>query len=293
MATAAAGAIAGGTMLGTRGARADETEAWNSLYPAPANDTYPANRETTPEEIATTYNNYYEFGSSKEISVRAQALTVRPWSIVIDGMVEQEMTLDIDDLLAKVSLEERIYRHRCVEAWSIVVPWSGFPMKQLVDIARPLGSAKYVQMETFMDPSVAPGQTQSWYSWPYIEGLTLAEANNDLTFMVTGAYGKPVTKQMGAPIRLHTPWKYGFKSGKGLVRFTFQEERPHTFWEIANANEYGFWANINPEVPHPRWSQASERVLHTSERVPTQLFNGYGQWVAGLYTGMEDEPLYM
>jgi sulfoxide reductase catalytic subunit YedY len=223
----------------------------------------------------------------------AQALTVRPWAIVIDGMVEQEMTLDIDDLLAKVSLEERIYRHRCVEAWSIVVPWSGFPMKQLVDIARPLGSAKYVQMETFFDPSVAPGQTQSWYSWPYVEGLTMAEATNDLTFMVTGAYGKPATKQMGAPIRLHTPWKYGFKSVKGIVRFTFQEERPHTFWEIANANEYGFWANINPEVPHPRWSQATERVLHTSERVPTQLFNGYGQWVAGLYTGMEDEPLYM
>lgn len=293
MGAAAAGTIAGGALLSGRAARADETEAWNSLYPAPTNEIYQAGRELTPEEMVASYNNFYEFGSSKEIAVRAQDLVVRPWAITIDGLVEQEMTLDIDDLLKQVSLEERIYRHRCVEAWSITVPWSGFPLSRLVEIARPLGSAKYLQMTTFMDPEVAPGQTQSWYPWPYVEGLTMAEATHDLAFIVTGQYGKPVPKQNGAPLRLSTPWKYGFKSVKSIVNFRFTEERPLTFWEEINPNEYGFWANVNPEVSHPRWSQASERILHTGERVPTVIYNGYGEFVADLYAGLEGEALFM
>jgi sulfoxide reductase catalytic subunit YedY len=280
-------------MLRGGSARADETGAWNDLYPVPTNDSYPAGREVTPEELVTTYNNFYEFGSSKEIAVRAQALEVRPWTITIDGLVEQEMTLDIDDLLKRVSLEERIYRHRCVEAWSITVPWSGFPLARLVEIARPLGSAKYLQMTTFHNPDVAIGQTQSWYPWPYVEGLTMAEATHDLAFIVTGQYGKPVPKQNGAPLRLSTPWKYGFKSVKSIVNFRFTEERPRTFWEEINSHEYGFWANVNPEVPHPRWSQAFETILHTRERVPTVIYNGYGEWVAGLYAGLEGEALFM
>ena len=293
MATAAAGAIGGSALLGAPAAHADETEAWDELYPVPRNDLYQVDRELTPEEDATTYNNFYEFGSSKSIASRAQALNVRPWTVTITGMVDQEMTLDIDDLLARVSLEERIYRHRCVEAWSITVPWSGFPVRQLVDIASPLASAKYLQMTTFQDADVAPGQQQTWYPWPYVEGLTMAEANNDLAFMVTGMYGKPLPKQNGAPLRLHAPWKYGFKSVKSIVNFHFTETRPATFWEVINPDEYGFWANVNPEVSHPRWSQATERVLHTGERVPTLLFNGYGEFVADLYTGMDGERLYM
>lgn len=293
MATAAAGTIAGGALLGGRGALAQEGAAWSDLYPVPANEAYTVDREVTPEEYTTTYNNYYEFGSSKEIANRAQALELEPWTITIDGLVEQDMTMDFDDLVRQVDLEERIYRHRCVEAWSITVPWSGFPLRQLVDIARPLGSAKYLQMTTFHDPSVAPGQQQSWYPWPYVEGLTMAEATNDLAFIATGLYGKPMPKQNGAPLRLHTPWKYGFKSVKSIVNFRFTEERPATFWEEINASEYGFWANVNPEVSHPRWSQATERVLHTGERVPTLLFNGYGAYVADMYAGMEGEALFM
>jgi sulfoxide reductase catalytic subunit YedY len=174
----------------------------------------------------------------------------------------------------------------------MTVPWSGFAMAELVKFAKPLGSAKYVRMETFMNPDVASGQRQSWYPWPYIEGLTMAEATNELAFMVTGAYGKPLAKQFGAPRRLAVPWKYGFKSVKSIVRFTFQEERPVSFWEEIQGSEYGFWANVNPEVPHPRWSQASERVLGTNERVPTQLYNGYGEYVAHLYKDLKDERLF-
>ena len=264
------------------------------LYPAGANpDFADAGRPLTAEIDAATYNNFYEFGSHKGIWQPAQALETRPWAVVFDGLVEEERTVDIDTLIRAMALEERVYRHRCVEAWAMTVPWTGFPMRDLVAYARPLGSAKYVRMETFNDPGMASGQRQSWYSWPYTEGLTMAEATHDLAFMVTGVYGKPMAKQYGAPLRLAVPWKYGFKSGKSLVRFTFTEERPVTFWEEANAREYGFWANVNPEVPHPRWSQASERLLGGEERVPTQLFNGYAAEVAGLYAGLEGERLFM
>ncbi len=261
------------------------------LYPAKRNERYTLDRPVTDEKINTNYNNFYEFGSTKQIARAAQALKLRPWQIKLDGMVEKEQVLDIDDLLRKVGIEERLYRMRCVEAWSMSVPWSGFPMAKLVELARPLSSAKYVQMQTFNDPSMAPGQRQRWHPWPYTEGLTVAEATNELTFMVTGAYGKPV-KQMGAPIRLAAPWKYGFKSIKSIVRFTFTDQRPKSFWEALQASEYGFWANVNPQVAHPRWSQATEEVIGTNERKPTLLFNGYGEYVADLYKGMEKERLW-
>jgi methionine sulfoxide reductase catalytic subunit len=254
-----------------------------------------AGRAVTDESYATTYNNYYEFGASKRIAAAAEALPTEPWSIVIDGEVDAPMTLDFADLMKKVSLEDRIVRHRCVEAWAMVVPWTGFPLSQLVALAKPKADAKFLRFETFKNEEVAPGQREglfTTYPWPYVEGLTLAEATNELAFMVTGAYGKTLPKSMGAPIRLHTPWKYGFKSIKSIVKISFTKERPVSFWEEINANEYGFWANVNPEVPHPRWSQAEETMLGTNERVPTKLFNGYGEFVAPLYAGLEAEPLW-
>jgi sulfoxide reductase catalytic subunit YedY len=270
-----------------------ETDPSADLYPVKRNLRYRLDRPVTDESLVTTYNNFYEFGSQKTISSRAQAMKIRPWQVSIDGMVEQEQTIDIDDLLRRMTLEERLYRHRCVEAWSMDVPWSGFPMKALVDFARPLSSARYVRMETAMDKQAMPGLAQSWYPWPYVEGLTMEEATNELAFLVTGAYGKPVPKQNGAPLRLAVPWKYGFKSIKSIVRFTFTDKRPVNFWEEVQGSEYGFWANVNPAVPHPRWSQATERVLGTSERVPTRIFNGYGEFVADLYKGLEGEKLFM
>jgi sulfoxide reductase catalytic subunit YedY len=297
----AAGAIIGGVMR-SRGAAGQASPFASSaavvdpsrgLYPAARNPRYETTRAITPEEINTTTNNFYEFGTSKSIAREAENLITRPWLIRIDGLVEKEFTLGIDDLLRRVDLEERVYRHRCVEGWSMVVPWTGFPLKALVAIAKPLGSAKYLRMESFSDASMASGLKQSWYPWPYVEGLSAAEATSELAFLVTGAYGKPVAKSMGAPIRVHLPWKYGFKSAKSLVRFSFVEDRPLNFWQALNPNEYGFWANVNPDVPHPRWSQQTERDIATDERRPTVLFNGYGEFVADLYSGLEDEPLFM
>ena len=263
------------------------------LYPARRNDRYPLDRPLTAEKDSTTYNNFYEFGFDKSIWERAQALKVRPWTIKIDGLVENPFTIDIDDLLKRVSLEERLYRHRCVEAWSMAVPWTGFPMAALVDLARPLGSAKYVRMETFMDPKTAPEQKKFFYPWPYVEGLTMEEARNELAFLVTGMYGKPAPKQNGAPLRLAVPWKYGFKSVKSIVRFEFTEKRPVSYWEKLQSSEYGFWANVNPAVPHPRWSQATERILGTDERRPTLIWNGYGEFAADLYKELEKERLFV
>lgn len=256
------------------------------LYPVPRNEKYTVERALTTEKEATTYNNFYEFGSHKQISKAAQRLEIRPWNIKIDGMVEKEFEIGIDDLLKQVSLEERIYRFRCVEAWAITVPWSGFPMKQLVELAKPMSGAKYIKMNTIAeDKAQMPGLRQFWYPWPYQEGLTMEEATNEMAFMVTGLYGKPVPKQNGAPLRLAVPWKYGFKSIKSIVQFTFTDEKPKTFWESLQDKEYGFWANVNPKVPHPRWSQASEWQLggRQSDRVPTRLYNGYEEFVAHLY----------
>ncbi len=261
-------------------------------YPFEPNDRFVLDREITDEAIASTYNNFYEFGSHKRISREAQALQIRPWEIKVDGEVEQEFTIGIDDLVKRMPREERLYRFRCVEAWSMAVPWSGFTLKAFVDMARPLSSAKYVRMETFLNRKVASGQRQFWYPWPYVEGLTIEEATHDLSFMVTGVYGKPLAKQFGAPLRLAVPWKYGFKSIKSIVRISFTEKRPVSFWEEIQPAEYGFWANVNPDVAHPRWSQATEQVLGTGERVPTLPYNGYGEEVAHLYAGLEGETLY-
>lgn len=263
------------------------------LYPASRNEAYQIDRELTPEEINSRYNNFYEFGSHKQIWKAAQALQTSPWDIRIDGMVEQPMTIGFEDLVRKVQLEERLYRHRCVEAWSMTIPWTGFALADLVAMAKPLSSARYLRFETFLDPDVAPGQRQHWYPWPYVEGVTMEEADNDLAFLVTGAYGHPLDKQFGAPIRLALPWKYGFKSIKSISRISFTDVRPKSFWEEILPDEYGFWANVNPEVPHPRWSQAQEKILHTGEKVDTLLHNGYGAQVAHLYEGMSGERLYM
>ena len=269
------------------GGFASETAAAIDGYPAMRNKAYKLDRALTPEKEATTYTNFYEFGSSKNIWRDAQKLVTDPWMITIDGFVETEMQIDADDLITKIGgLEERLYRHRCVEAWAMAVPWTGVPLANLVTFVKPKPEAKYLRMETFLDPNVARGQRQNWYPWPYVEGLTIEEATNELAFLATGIYGKPMPAQNGAPIRLVTPWKYGFKSIKSIRRFTFTDTRPVSFWEQLNSREYGFWANVNPKVPHPRWSQQTERLLGSNKNVATQIFNGYSPQVAGLYKGM-------
>ncbi|MBY0611861.1 MAG: protein-methionine-sulfoxide reductase catalytic subunit MsrP [Beijerinckiaceae bacterium] len=285
--------IGGGVLSSAASAQPADADPSASLYPFKRNETYKLDgKEITPEAVNGNYNNFYEFGQSKRIASAAQALKTRPWVIKVDGMVEKPFEIGIDDLLKAMPLQERSYRHRCVEAWSMAVNWSGFPMKALLDYAKPLGSAKYVQMQTFLDPSVAFAQKQTWYPWPYTEGLTIEEAANDLTFLVTGAYGKPLPKQFGAPLRLAVPWKYGFKSVKSINRITFTDKRPSTYWEALQSSEYGFWANVNPAVSHPRWSQADEEVIGTGKRVPTVIWNGYGEYVAELYKGLEKERLF-
>jgi methionine sulfoxide reductase catalytic subunit len=271
-------------------ARADDSDPSAALYPAKRNPAYTLDRDVTPEKYNLTYNNFYEYSTSKHID--ASALKIRPWTVKLDGLVEKEQTVDIDSLIKAMGLEERLYRHRCVEAWSMAIPWTGFPLSKLVAFAKPLSSATYVRFETFLDKKMAPGQ-RSFMPWPYVEGLTMAEANNDLAFVVTGAYGKPLAKVQGPPIRLAIPWKYGFKSVKSLVRISFVDKRPQTFWETLGPDEYGFWANVNPDVPHPRWSQAKENFLNDGQTRPTMIYNGYGEQVASLYKGLEKEPLYM
>jgi methionine sulfoxide reductase catalytic subunit len=289
---AAGAGLIGGSLVGGE-SLAQWADPTFDLYPAKRSDKYQPGRDVTPERYSADYNNFYEFGSSKSVAAAARALKTRPWTVAVDGLVEKPFTIGIDDLLRQMPIEERLYRLRCVEAWSMVVPWTGFPMRAFLDLAKPLASARYVKMQTFLDKSVAPGQRQTWYPWPYTEGLTIEEAGNELAFLVTGVYGKPLANQFGAPLRLAVPWKYGFKSVKSLVRFTFAEERPKTFWEALQPSEYGFWANVNPAVSHPRWTQAKERVLGTEETRPTAIYNGYGDYVAELYKGLEKERLYV
>ena len=290
---AAAGSIAAAAWPVAARAATPEADPTADLYPGPRNEAYTLDRPLTPEEVATTYNNFYEFGSSKGIWKRARDnLRIRPWTVHLDGDVEKPIEIGFDDLVRKMGVEERLYRHRCVEAWAMAVPWSGFPMAKLVGFAKPLAKAKYVRMETFNDPDMASGQKEFWYPWPYVEGVTMEEATNELAFIVTGLYGKPVPAQNGAPLRLALPWKYGFKSIKSIVRFTFTDEQPKSFWEKVQGREYGFWANVNPEVPHRRWSQATERMIGTDERRKTLLYNGYGEFVAHLYEGMDSRKLF-
>jgi methionine sulfoxide reductase catalytic subunit len=273
-----------------KGAAAGDPAA--SLYPFKRDPRFTLDRPITPEKLVTRYNNFFEFGPIKSIAFLAQRLPIRPWTIAIDGLVEKPFTIGIDDLIKKMPLEERLYRHRCVEAWSMAVPWSGFAMAAFVNFAKPLQAAKYVRFQSFLDRTVAPGQLAFWYPWPYIEGCTIEEAANELAFLATGLYGKPLPKQDGAPLRLVLPWKYGFKSIKSIVRFSFTTKRPHTFWSKLQPDEYGFWANVNPAVPHPRWSQAMERELGTDKKVPTLIYNGYGEYVAGLYAGIKGQQLF-
>jgi sulfoxide reductase catalytic subunit YedY len=274
-------------------ASAQDKDPSAALYPAKRNDKYGVPTPMTAEKLATTYNNFYEFGTDKSIWRDAQKLEVRPWTIKVSGMVEKPFEIGIDDLLAKVQLEERVYRHRCVETWSMIVPWSGFPMRSLVELCKPASGAKFVVMKTLSKPAVMREQRDPLYPWPYTEGLAMDEAMNDLTFIATGLYGKPIHKQNGAPLRLVAPWKYGFKNVKSIVSVEFSDKRPVSFWEKLQSSEYGFWANVNPQVPHPRWSQATEKPLGSDERIPTQLYNGYGEFVAGLYADRKAEKLFM
>ncbi|WP_395712550.1 protein-methionine-sulfoxide reductase catalytic subunit MsrP [Reyranella sp.] len=274
-------------------AAAQDKDPSAKLYPATRNDKYGVPTPMTDEKRATTYNNFYEFGTDKSIWRDAQKLEVRPWTIKVGGMVERPFEIGIDDLLAKMPIEERVYRHRCVETWSMIVPWSGFAMRSLVELCKPTGSAKFVVMKTLSKPSVMREQRDLLYPWPYTEGLAMDEAMHDLTFIATGLYGKPIHKQNGAPLRLVAPWKYGFKNVKSIVSIEFSDKRPVSFWEKLQSSEYGFWANVNPQVPHPRWSQATEKPLGSDERIPTLLYNGYAEFVAGLYTDRKAEKLFM
>ncbi|MFU8779088.1 MAG: protein-methionine-sulfoxide reductase catalytic subunit MsrP, partial [Roseovarius sp.] len=239
----------------------------------------------------TTYNNYYEFGTDKGDPARnARMLKVSPWSVTIDGLVDRPGAYGFDEIMARMTIEERIYRFRCVEAWSMVVPWNGFELADLLDLAGVQGGATHVAFETVLRPDEMPGVRYPVLDWPYVEGLRLDEALHPLTIMATGIYGREIPNQNGAPLRLVVPWKYGFKSIKSVVRITLTDTQPPTSWNKSNPREYGFYSNVNPEVSHPRWSQATERKIGGglfSRREPTLMFNGYGDEVAGLYAGMD------
>jgi sulfoxide reductase catalytic subunit YedY len=240
----------------------------------------------TFEEI-TNYNNFYEFTTSKTgVAELSKDFITSPWAVQVGGLVQNPKTYDIDDLF-KFEQEERIYRLRCVEAWSMVIPWQGFPLRSLLEEVEPMGNAKYVRFETLFDPDQMPGQKSKWYTWPYVEGLRMDEAMNDLTLLATGIYGKSLLPQNGAPVRLVVPWKYGFKSIKSVVKIDLVEEQPTSLWMAAAPNEYGFYANVNPEVNHPRWSQASERRIGENSRRETLMFNGYADEVAEMYSTMD------
>jgi sulfoxide reductase catalytic subunit YedY len=242
-------------------------------------------RNISPESVVAGYNNYYEFLTDKRrVAENAANFQPRPWQIEIKGLVEKPLKLDVDDLLKRFPLEERIYRHRCVEAWSIVVPWIGFPMARFVEWAKPTAKAKFIRMVSFYRPEQCIGQReQTWYRWPYYEGLRMDEAMNEIAFLVVGSYGHVLPNANGSPIRLATPWKYGYKSIKGIVTFEFTDKQPHTFWNDLVPDEYDFLSNVNPAKPHPRWSQATETEVATGQRIPTLPLNGYAEYVAGLY----------
>jgi len=255
---------------------------------------YSKNETLTPEEAVTTYNNFYELGTGKDDPVNnASQLKTQDWTIEVAGHAEVTGKFSLEDIIKKQQLEERIYRLRCVEAWSMVIPWVGFSLADMLKQFKPTSKAKYVEFTSIYDPENLKAQKSvfSTIDWPYVEGLRMDEAMNELSFMATGLYGKSLPNQNGAPIRLVVPWKYGFKSIKSIVKIRFTEEMPQTTWNQIASNEYGFYANVNPQVDHPRWSQASERRLPTSffnlKRIPTQMFNGYEEQVAHLYKGMD------
>jgi methionine sulfoxide reductase catalytic subunit len=249
---------------------------------------FSTNERINEYKDVTTYNNYYEFSTDKDgPAALAKNFRTRPWKVKIDGLVDKKQELDIDAILKMASPEERIYRHRCVEGWSIVVPWVGFSLSELIKRANPLGKAKFVEFTTICAPDQMPGQRTHVLDWPYVEGLRMDEAMHPLTLLCFGMYGQELPNQDGAPLRIVVPWKYGFKSAKAIVRLRFTDKQPLNTWNIAAPNEYGFYANVNPNVDHPRWSQAKERRLGEFFKRPTLIFNGYGDQVASLYNGMD------
>ncbi len=253
-------------------------------YPAIQNPGFTLDRPLTDEAVAARYNNYYEFSTRKNVYKYVEGFRSRPWTLTIGGLVKRPGVYDVDRLIRRFGLEERLYRFRCVEAWAMAVPWTGFPLKDLINMVEPDSGARYVVFRTLYDKKVFRGQRiRFWQPWPYTEGLTMAEAVNDLTLLATGIYGHELPAQHGGPIRLVTPWKYGFKSIKAIVSIEFTSIRPATFWNTMVPDEYGFTSNVDPEVPHPRWSQATERMLGTDERRKTLKYNGYGEFVARLY----------
>lgn len=262
-------------------------------YPAERNTAFdvPERRETR-RLLASSYNNFYEFNAStKEIWPLTDPYNPFPMTIDVRGLVEDRQTFDVADLIRSMDLEERLYRFRCVEAWAMTVPWTGFPLRDLIERCRPLSRATHVRFVSVNRPREMEGiDKQPWYPWPYYEALRMDEAMNELAFVVTGMYGEPLPKQNGAPLRLALPWKYGYKGPKAIVRIEFTDEQPGTFWNDLQPGEYGFLSNVNPNIPHPRWSQATEELLNTGSRVDTQLFNGYGEWVADLYPDEPREP---
>ena len=242
----------------------------------------------TPLRSISNYNNFYEFTTNKEnVAVAAAGFVSKPWQVAVEGMVHKPKVFDLDELMKSIPLEERVYRMRCVEGWSMVIPWSGFPLAKLLERVEPMGGVEYVAFETLLDPVRMPGQKGDVLRWPYIEGLRMDEAMHPLTLLAVGLYGRELPAQNGAPIRLVVPWKYGFKGIKSIVKITLQSTRPATTWNMSAPNEYGFFSNVNPEVDHPRWSQATEQRIGESGRRPTLMFNGYAPQVAHLYSGMD------
>jgi sulfoxide reductase catalytic subunit YedY len=283
--------ITAGVGLGASLALGVEGAAAAPLKYAP--NKMPISEKATPLKDITSYNNFYEFGTGKdEPAQNAGSLKTRPWTVTIDGLCKKPGKVAIDDLVKRFPLEERIYRMRCVEGWSMVIPWVGFPLASLIKQAEPTGQAKYVVFETLFDPKQMPGQREPILDWPYREGLRMDEAVNPLTLMAVGLYGQTLPNQDGAPIRLVTPWKYGFKGCKSIVRISFSATAPRTTWNVLAPNEYGFYGNVNPEVDHPRWSQATERRIGEFLRRKTLPFNGYGDQVAALYKGLDPKTLY-
>lgn len=275
------------------GASPEELTGWigdedihaGGLYPAPRNEAFTLDRALTGERVAATHNNFYEFTTDKRRVWRlARDFTTRPWQVEVTGLVHRPQTFDIDELERAFPLEERLHRFRCVEAWAMAVPWTGFLLRRLLERAEPTGAATHVRFVTVHRPSEMPGiESQPWYPWPYYEGLRLDEALNELTLLATGIYGHRLPPQHGAPVRLVVPWKYGYKSIKSIVRIELTGHQPGTLWSDLQPDEYPFESNVDPAVPHPRWSQATEELIGTGERVPTLPYNGYGEWVAGLY----------
>ena len=254
---------------------------------SPSTPIAPAGDMETRKDLALSYNNYYEFGTSKSsVAERAENFQMQPWQVEVGGLVKNPQTFSMEELLANFVQEERIYRMRCVEAWSMVLPWTGFPLAKLLEMAQPLPEAKFVAFQSVYRPEEMPGQVGLDFPWPYLEGLRLDEAQHPLTLLATGLYKEPLTPQNGGPIRLVVPWKYGFKSAKALVKITLQADQPVTFWNAIAPQEYGFYANVNPAVDHPRWSQSEERRIGEIGSRATLLFNGYDE-VAPLYAGMD------